>query len=75
MTEIACDAPPGIVRTLSRFAELDGPENRTLRALVGRQQRFPGGRELLREGECGRLAHVVVEGWAFCYKDLSDGRR
>ena len=56
-----------------------GPTAKTSPELVCAQRReiqhFAPGRTLVREGETSESVHVLYSGWAFCYKQLPDGRR
>jgi CRP-like cAMP-binding protein len=43
---------------------------------IGRNVReFAARRDMVREGERPRAVCVMLEGWAYCYKTLRDGRR
>lgn len=65
-----------LLRKLEHFTKL-APEDRdaALRLCGEHPQRFPARGDIAREGEAPRFVRIVIEGWAFRYKHLEDGRR
>lgn len=64
-----------LFRKLSGFAALTDDDARALRVAFVAETAFEPGRTLLGEGERGERGYVVLDGWAFCFKELPDGRR
>jgi CRP-like cAMP-binding protein len=61
---------------LSAFVDLSEPDRMLLnRAASWPGQVIPARKDIWLEGERPRSAFVVLEGWAFSYKMLRDGRR
>lgn len=63
------------IRKLSRFGELTDEEIGVLESLSANHEHRPRGRDLIRQGECADAVQLLLEGWAFRYKVLKNGRR
>lgn len=72
-TETACRACP--LRQLPLFLEPTGVELELVQSLKRREQRLPAGQTLIHEGQTDAPLYTLLQGWAFRYKTLSDGRR
>jgi CRP-like cAMP-binding protein len=57
------------------FIQLSDAELGRLAALQSRRVRVASGTELVHEGQTGKVAHILHEGWTSCSKVLPDGRR
>ncbi|AXJ96807.1 MULTISPECIES: Crp/Fnr family transcriptional regulator [unclassified Sphingomonas] len=68
--------PNPLIARLGRYVRLS-PEERALveRAVAGPDILVRQRRDLIREGDPPRGASLILEGWAFRYKTLEDGRR
>jgi CRP-like cAMP-binding protein len=64
-----------LARKLRGFSDLLPPDLATLNAMIADTVRHPAHADLIQEGD--RPSHVIImlEGWAFRYKVLADGRR
>ncbi len=71
--EARCSACP-----LRRHALFEKPTDEELvlvQSLKRREHRLPAGETLIHEGQTDAPLYTLLEGWAFRYKTLSDGRR
>src|SRR5215211_6204911 len=62
-------------RKLSRFASFDDAEIAALEQLSAVTENLPRGRDLIRQGERPDHLFLLLDGWAYRYKVLEDGRR
>ena len=61
---------------LEAFARLSQQERALIDRLASRNVREAGARrDIIREGERPRAVNLMLEGWAYRYKQLPDGRR
>lgn len=61
---------------LQAFGPLSAECQAALRALAGqRQSLVPAGEDIISEGDDPREVFLILEGWAYRYKLLEDGRR
>lgn len=60
---------------LAQFAKLAPSDVQALEALCRNECRLPAGRDLIQEGDSPDRVFLLLEGWAFRYKFLPDGRR
>jgi CRP-like cAMP-binding protein len=61
---------------LHAFSELTDADRTAIDALLDQRQRvIAPRRDVVAEGEVPRFVHVVLDGWACRYRQLSDGRR
>ncbi len=67
--------PPVLIRKLAQFAPLGEEERAAIVSLLATPRQVEGNTDLLLEGDAGNTVHIIDEGWAYCYKDLADGRR
>ena len=71
--ETPCRACP--LRPLKLFLEPTGDELELVQSLKRREQRLGVGKSLIHEGQTDAPLYTLLQGWAFRYKTLSDGRR
>lgn len=71
--ETTCQACP--LRPLKLFLEPTGDELELVQSLKRREQRLGPGETLIHEGQTDAPLYTLLQGWAFRYKTLSDGRR
>jgi CRP-like cAMP-binding protein len=64
-----------LFRKLGAFLELDAAERSFLGRLLERKRSIPRDGNLILEGEGNERSFVAIEGWAFRYRMLKDGRR
>lgn len=62
-------------RKLSRFGELTDEEVSVLESLSANPENRPRGRDLIRQGASADAVQLLLEGWAYRYKVLKNGRR
>ena len=75
-------APPGgriasaFFRGLSRYATLQAEDVDLIEDRLGTNvRRYDAGQDLIRQGDKPTHAYLVLDGWAYCYKTLSNRRR
>ncbi|MCB2101321.1 MAG: Crp/Fnr family transcriptional regulator [Rhodobacterales bacterium] len=73
MSRFAASSP--LVRKLSAVADLSNDEVARLEDLHRHPRTLPPGSELVAEGDRHEASMIVVEGWAYRYKVLSNGRQ
>ena len=71
--ETSCRACP--LRPLKLFHEPSGEELELVQSLKRREHVLSAGTALIHEGQTDAPLYTLLEGWAFRYKTLSDGRR
>jgi len=71
--ETACRNCP--LRRLKLFNEPTGEELELVQSLKRRERHLGPGEPLIREGQTDAPLYTLLQGWAFRYKTLSDGRR
>lgn len=71
--ETACRDCP--LRSLKLFHEPTGEELELVQSLKRRERRLDAGEALIHEGQTDAPLYTLLQGWAFRYKTLSDGRR
>ena len=71
--ETACRDCP--LRPLKLFHEPTGEELELVQSLKRRERRLGAGESLIHEGQTDAPLYTLLQGWAFRYKTLSDGRR
>lgn len=71
--ETPCHACP--LRSLKLFLEPSGAELDLVQSLKRRERRLGAGEALIHEGQTDAPLYTLLQGWAFRYKTLSDGRR
>ncbi len=64
-----------LLRKLSRIIELSNAETSCLQALHSNTVTFEPGQDILEEGRKIEQAYIQIDGWAYRYKTLLDGRR
>jgi len=62
-------------RKLSAFVTLSDAELAVMEGLHKRRRSFDAGRELVHQGQSDQAAYILLSGWAFSYKLLSNGER
>jgi CRP-like cAMP-binding protein len=67
--------PSAFVRGLSRHGRLDPEDIRFIEAKMGEGRRYNAGDDLARQGDPPPYPHLILDGWAFCYKTLPNHRR
>jgi CRP-like cAMP-binding protein len=67
------DSP--LARKLSSFIDLAPEEVARLDALSRSVRRYGAGKNLIKEGDRPEFVFLLVDGWAYRYKVLPDGRR
>ena len=70
---IACQACP--LRSLPLFTAVSDEELGLIESLKKDQLLVSAGRDIIHEGQTEGPLYTLLEGWAFRYKTLSDGRR
>ena len=73
MAETACRDCP--LRSLKLFQGATGDELELVQSLKRRERRLEAGESLIHEGQTDAPLYTLLQGWAFRYKTLSDGRR
>ena len=63
------------MRQLKLFHEPTGEELELVQSLKRRERRLGTGESLIHEGQTDAPLYTLLEGWAFRFKTLSDGRR
>jgi CRP-like cAMP-binding protein len=63
------------LRALKLFHEPTGEELELVQSLKRRERRLGAGESLIHEGQTDAPLYTLLQGWAFRYKTLSDGRR
>jgi CRP-like cAMP-binding protein len=63
------------LRRLKLFHEPTGDELELVQSLKRRERRLAAGEALIHEGQTDAPLYTLLQGWAFRYKTLSDGRR
>ena len=71
--ETACRDCP--LRKLKLFIEPTGEELDLVQSLKRRERHLDAGEALIHEGQTDAPLYTLLQGWAFRYKTLSDGRR
>jgi CRP-like cAMP-binding protein len=65
-----------VIRGLKRLGRLTEEDMRLLGGSIGQSvRRIEAGRSLIQKGEKPTSAFLILEGWAYRYKTLSNGRR
>lgn len=64
-----------LIDKLDRFVPLTDEEREALRHLARNPQRHRRGADLIAEGDKPTSVFLLLEGWAFRYKQLADGSR
>ena len=64
-----------LIDKLGRFVPLSDDEREALRHLARNPQRHRRGTDLISEGDKPTSVFLLLEGWAFRYKQLADGSR
>lgn len=67
--------PHVMARKLEGFADLAGEDHTAIEHLCADTRTVEAGTDLVREGERPAAVYLLLEGWAFRYKLLPDGRR
>ena len=67
--------PLHVIEKLGRFVDLTDEERDALRRLSRHAQRYPRGADLISEGDKPDSVFLLLEGWAFRYKQLESGDR
>jgi CRP-like cAMP-binding protein len=62
-------------RKLSRFAEFSDEEIAALERLSANPEHCERGRDLIRQGDRPDVVQLLLDGWAYRYKVLKNGRR
>ena len=73
MTDVPCRACP--LRPLALFIEPTGEELDLVQSLKRRELRIGAGETLIHEGQTDAPLFTLLDGWAFRFKTLRDGRR
>lgn len=65
-----------LVRKLEQFTRLSADDKRALHELASLNTRqLAGGEDIIHEGARPRHVNLILDGWAYRYKHLEDGRR
>ena len=73
MTDVPCRSCP--LRPLALFIEPTGEELDLVQSLKRRELRIGAGETLIHEGQTDAPLFTLLDGWAFRFKTLRDGRR
>ncbi len=71
--ETACRDCP--LRPMKLFLEPEADQLALVQSLKSRERRLGAGEALIHEGQTDAPLYTLLDGWAFRYKTLSDGRR
>lgn len=63
------------VRKMDRFTRLSLDDRRALESAVERTHALAAHKHIITEGDDPTVVNVLLEGWAYRYKDMADGRR
>lgn len=74
MAEASASSAP-LLHKLAGVLDLSGEEIHCITGVHSRTRRLAKGSRLLAEGDDLAHVHIVVSGWAACYKILPNGRR
>ena len=77
MTEPSCATSCATcpLRANALFETVDADETALVQSLKQRERRLEAGATLIDEGQTDAPLYTLLDGWAFRYKTLSDGRR
>ncbi|ASJ72260.1 Crp/Fnr family transcriptional regulator [Granulosicoccus antarcticus] len=64
-----------LARKLGAFVDLSGAELSVLEGLHKQRRTFVAGCDLVRQGQSGQSAYILLSGWACAYKTLVSGQR
>ena len=73
MPDVPCHACP--LRPLPLFLAHSDDELALVQSLKRRELRLPAGQTLIHEGQTDAPLYTLLDGWAFRFKTLRDGRR
>ena len=73
MSATTCENCP--LRKLPLFLDHTADEVDLVQSLKRRELSLHGGETLIHEGQTDAPLYTLLQGWAFRYKTLSDGRR
>ena len=73
MPDLPCRQCP--LRPLPLFVAHSNEELELVQSLKRREQRLPAGQTLIHEGQTDAPLYTLLDGWAFRFKTLRDGRR
>ncbi len=73
MPDLPCRQCP--LRPLPLFVAHSDEELELVQSLKRREQRLPAGQTLIHEGQTDAPLYTLLDGWAFRFKTLRDGRR
>lgn len=75
MSPASDSALKALVRKLETHTDLDADERRALVGLPATVRVFEAGQDILRDGDRPTHCALIVEGWAYRYQTLAEGRR
>lgn len=64
-----------LARKLNRYVHLSDADRIWLFEALGPTRTVPARSDIIREGDDPRAVNVILEGWAYRYRQLKDGRR
>jgi CRP-like cAMP-binding protein len=64
-----------LIRKLGRIVPLVQAERAALEQLCGNVRQYREGTDLIHEGDKPKVVFLILKGWAFRYKQLTDGSR
>lgn len=67
--------PNALIRKLDGFVELSAEEKSALQTMCADVREVGAGADLIRQGDRPDHVNILLEGWAFRYKLLPDGKR
>lgn len=73
MPEVPCQLCP--LRALPLFIEQSAEELELVQSIKRRELRLGAGQTLMHEGQTDTALYTLLQGWAFRFKTLRDGRR
>lgn len=62
-------------RKIAAFLSLSDEERSALNRLYHKTRRVAAGKDLIRQGQKGQTAYLLIDGWACSYKLIQDGGR
>ena len=73
--ESAEPQPNPLVRKLEAFADLTAADKVVIERLTAHPRECRAGEDLIRQGDTPQHVFLLMEGWAYRYKTLSNGKR
>ena len=75
MSTVSSSGPNPLLCKLETFADLSDADRTAIEFLTSRRRNYRAGEDLIREGNRPDHVFLLMEGWAYRYKALSNGKR